>query len=109
MTGASRFGIPAVREAVRRRVEETSLRYVAAEIPMSFSGLRSFLDGGTPQRATRARLVAWYARSRAPKAAGISREDVDAAIDLLVIYLAEDDRPLVRDRRLQEILRRLEP
>jgi len=30
--------------------QETSLREVADEVGMSWSGLRSFIDGGSPQR-----------------------------------------------------------
>jgi hypothetical protein len=99
----SRFGLDTVRKAVRRSVDRTSLRQVADEIPMSFSGLRSFLEGGTPQPATRGKLVAWYSRSRGKRSPGVQREDVNAAIELLRAYVAEDERPQIRARRRREI------
>lgn len=101
MTG-SRFGIETVREAARRRVAETSLRELADEIPMSFSGLRSFLKGGTPQPATRAKLVAWYAHSRGGKR--VSKRDVEAALSLIKAYIAEAPTPQLRDRRRRQIM-----
>lgn len=106
MTG-TRFGIETVREAVRRRVADTSLRQVAAEIPMSFSGLRSFLEGGTPQLATRANLVAWYAERATVARSEVRREDVDMAIAFLRIYLDSSRRPQIRARKLADILKRL--
>lgn len=107
MTGSPRFGIETIREAVRRRVAETSLRQVAEEIPMSFSGLRSFLRGGYPQQATRGKLVAWYARYRRRGESKQSRDDVEAAITLLALYLREFPSVEVRDRRLRVIVDRL--
>jgi hypothetical protein len=101
---AQRFGLETVREALRRRVEETTLRDVADEIPMSFSGLRSFLKGGTPQPATRAKLVAWYASRRGKR---LSKADVDAAIDLLSEFISEAGAGPARARRLRQIVERL--
>lgn len=106
MTGAPRFGIETVREALRRRVEERTLREVADEIPMSFSGLRFFLRGGTPQPATRAKLVAWYAQSRRGKR--VSKYDVEAAVDLLLEYVSEPASEQARDRRRRKIVERFE-
>lgn len=106
MTSSQRFGIETVRQAVRERVAETSLRAVADEVPMSFSGLRFFLRGGTPQPATRAKLVAWFSRSR--RTARVSAQDVDAALDLLAAYIAEGGSTQLRERRRRRVLSRLE-
>lgn len=102
---AHRFGLETVREAVSRRVEETTLRQVADEIPMSFSGLRSFLKGGTPQPATRAKLVAWYAHARGGRR--ISKRDVEAALSLIQAHIAEPPTQQLRDRRRRQIMNRL--
>lgn len=102
---AQRFGLETVREALRRRVEETTLREVADEIPMSFSGLRSFLRGGTPQPATRAKLIAWYAQSR--RAKQVSMRDVHAATDLLLEYIGEASSEQAKARRRRAIIERL--
>ena len=70
MTGLPRLTIAVVRDAIRQRVDETSLRDIADEVGMSWSGLKSFLDGGSPQRRTREMLVRWY--SSQPKRAAAS-------------------------------------
>lgn len=106
MTG-TRFGIETIREAVRRRVAETSLRQVADEVPMSFSGLRSFLHGGSPQSATRGRLVAWYIQSRRKGQGRVRREDVDGAIALLRQYVREISQTTAREKRQREIIARI--
>lgn len=107
MTRFPRFGLEVVRAALRRRVTSTSLRHVAAEIPMSFSGLRSFLRGGMPQAATRAKLVTWYVRFRDRREGWVSREDVDAAITLLSVYVREPAGTAYRTQRLQSLIQRL--
>src|SRR5437879_831944 len=100
MTG-TRFGLETVRSAVRQRVAETSLREVAAEIQMSFSGLRSFLGGGRPQAATRARLATWYVRSRNKRR--IRRDDLNMAIALMSEYIRGDGHAGTISRRLAEL------
>jgi hypothetical protein len=107
MTG-TRFGIETIREVVRRRVAETSLRQVADEIPMSFSGLRSFLRGGTPQPATRAKLVSWCVQARTKRRSVLSETDVQTAIELLRAYLYQHPSKAIQARRRAEILGRLE-
>src|SRR5665647_274017 len=102
-----RMTIAVVRAAAGKRVAETSLREVADEIGMSFSGLRSFLEGGSPHAGTRTKLVRWYyARSeRSPEA---PREDRETAIALLLSYLRDESKPrAVRERRLREVIDRL--
>jgi hypothetical protein len=102
---SSRFGIASVREAVRKRVAETSLRDTADEIGMSFSGLRSFVRGATPHAATRAKLVSWYSGGRSSGAAG--KADVAAAISLLAGYVSSAATASVKRRRLEEIVRQI--
>lgn len=107
MTGSRRFSVETIREAVRRRLADISLRELAAEIPMSFSGLRSFAAGGNPHPKTRAHLVAWYATSQGDRKRRVPKADVEAAIELLRAYLDEDGREGIRSRRRAEIMRRL--
>lgn len=52
----------AIRQALRREAERTSLRAVAREVGMTPTGLRGVLDGATPYATTRARLRAWHFR-----------------------------------------------
>lgn len=58
--------VAALRAALREAVEASSLRAVAAEIGMSFNGLRSFIAGGSrkPQAATVQKVRHWYGKTR---------------------------------------------
>lgn len=96
-----------LRDAVRKRVEETTLRVVADEVGMSFSGLRSFLEGTNPQPRTVEMLVQWYyARSKRSTAA--PREDVETAIAVVRSYIRDASKPRkVRERLRREIIDRL--
>lgn len=49
-----------LRDVLRRRVEEASLRQAAREVGMSPTGLRKFLDGADPYSETRRKLERWY-------------------------------------------------
>jgi len=56
--------VTVLRQAVARGVATVSLRRAAAEIGLSPNGLKNFLAGAAPRRATRARLEAWLAGRR---------------------------------------------
>ena len=55
-------GVPmgVLREAVRERVELTSIREVAREVGMAHTTLADFLKGTEPYGANRAKLRTWY-------------------------------------------------
>jgi hypothetical protein len=111
MPSNATFSLRTLREAVVRRVEETSIRAVAEEIGMSRSGLHVLLRGSTPQPATRAKLVRWYVEQRGTPPTqpdAVTAADVDAALRLLMIYVAQDGRESVQERRVREIVRRFE-
>jgi hypothetical protein len=78
---------------------------------MSYTAYRSFVRGAKPQRETRARLLAWY--TRLPGDNGSSKEDVEAAITLLVQNVGEASTPALARRRaiafLDALLRELAP
>jgi hypothetical protein len=100
-----------LRDAVRRRVEQTSIRVVAEEIGMSPSGLHILLRGSRPHPATREKLVRWYVEQRdAQETRGepVSPVDVDVALQLLMLYVTQDARETVQRRRIREIVRRFE-
>lgn len=106
MTGTPRFSVDALREAIRKRVAETSLREVAAEIGLpSYSALNRFLHGDTksPHPRTRQRMAEWYYRRNAAQP-GIQQQDVEFA--KAVLHAWTDDRTkakTVRERRKREI------
>ena len=80
----------AIRAALRREAERTSLRSVAREVEMTPSGLRGVLDGATPYASTRARLRAWYfrwQRGREPTAA-----EADELMRLLLRRVPDPER-----------------
>ena len=101
------FGVEAIRKLVRERVAASSLRAVAAEIPMSKSGLDSFLQGRSPYSSTRPKLAAWYVRNRG-QGRPVSEGELDAAVALLVGYIIRDERKDVRRERLLGLVARLE-
>ena len=54
--------VDTLREAVRLRVEDTSLRQTAREIGISHPGLRDFLNGSEPYGPNLLKLREWHAR-----------------------------------------------
>lgn len=74
---------------------------------MSFSGLRSFLEGRSPQRRTLEKLMRWY-YLRSTRQVAATREDVEGAIALVLGYLHDESKPRsVRERQLREVIERL--
>jgi len=93
------YGMSVIRQAARRRAKATSIRALADEIGMSYTGCRAFLGGGKPHPETRRRLVAWYSALKAGSALRSSIEDMDLAVDLLVRYIQRAGTPqMVRER-----------
>lgn len=110
MAGKATFSLAAVREALRKHAEDTSLHLAADAVGMSYTGLRGFLAGGKPHPKTREKLVDWYAHHRSERATGrasIAVEDVDAAIAFLKRYIAADGRERLSDYRAREVAKRL--
>ena len=54
--------VEVLREAVRLRVESSSLRLAAGEIGMSHSALRAFLNGSDPYGRNLTKLREWHGR-----------------------------------------------
>lgn len=96
-----RFGIGTLRKAATAAVERASIRSVAAEIGMSYTGLRAFLAGGSPHEETRRRLLAWYLKGQG--GGQVSSADVRAAIETLVTYLGEASTPSMTEERVVAI------
>lgn len=100
MTGAGQ-GVAGLRSQVRQAVEASSLRAVAEEIGMSWSGLRSFLEGTTPHPSTIAKLLAWSGTKRT---ASPSRRDMLSAIEVMADYIEGVPSPEGRRKRLLGVL-----
>jgi hypothetical protein len=83
------FGVAAIRAFAKARAEATSLHAVAAEIPMSYTAFRHFLQGGKPQAATVAKLIAWYGECRQGGDSSEPSEDVEAALVLLIRFIGQ--------------------
>ena len=79
-----------LREAATRSVVATSLRQVAAEIGMSLTGLRKFLDGPRPYSATVRKLERWYVTHETRK---VTAAAVISAIEVLIQHLPPAKRP----------------
>ena len=107
MTGRTPLSDAVLRGALQKRVDESSLRAMEAETGISFSNIRSFLRGASPQRATREKLVRWY-YSRGKGVPTIPPDDVANAVALLRVYFRDESKPLaVRERRRREVMDRL--
>jgi hypothetical protein len=105
MTGEPRRTLSTLRDAVRGRVEATSLRVVADEIGMSFSGLRTFLQGARPNEATRSKVVAWYVSSQQGSKGSITG-DTDVATALVAAFVARASGK-AKTRRAVDAMRRV--
>ena len=104
--------VPTLREAVREAVTRTSLRAVADDVPMSSSGLHSFLNGGRPYARTIRLLTAWFVRHHGASgaAAALGGEKLSAAVDAAVGLLVAHLPPAARvgaARRLVATIRTL--
>ncbi len=113
MPALKRFGVPNFRELAKLRVSQSSLRAVADDIGMSFSGLRSFLDGTAPHEDTVQKLTAWYLRVRDAgppskrKSDRPERAEVDAAIARLERYIIAAPTERERAERVRDVSARL--
>lgn len=98
-----RSGVPVriLREAALRRVEETSLREAAAEMGLSWSGLRTFLKGTDPYSPTVQKLREWYERTGQGRAPAI--EQVREMVDSLSAHLPEESREQATDELADQI------
>jgi hypothetical protein len=93
-------GIGVIRAAAQTRADGSSLRTVAKEIGLSYTGLRAFLRGGKPQAETRRRLVAWYGRLKSGSASYPSPE---LAVDLLLNYIRQAGTPQLIRERIEDV------
>lgn len=82
--------VEAIREAARMAVSQSSLRAVARAVGLSPMGLRNFLDGTQPYRATLRKLTIWYVRHGAQGGAGT--DVIRSAMSLMLEGLPEDSR-----------------
>lgn len=89
MAGKSGPVVPveALRSAVLKASEESSLRQVAFEVGMSVSGLHSFVGGGRPYSSTVSKLIRWFHGQLDRTEGATSRKDADRALRLLTAHL----------------------
>ena len=83
--------VEAIRHAAGVAVEATSLRSVAAQVGMSPTGLRHFLNGRTPYSATLRKLTAWFVRHEAERQ-GFSAPVAQASLSVLLEAIPEGAR-----------------
>jgi hypothetical protein len=81
-----------LREAVRERVEASSLRHVARQVGMSPTGLRKFLEGGIPYQKSRRRLFDWLQRENGVPGAEGAGGGMSGALASLVAELPPERR-----------------
>ena len=107
MPRGPKFGFDRIRAFAHARVRETSLREVARDVGMSYSGLHSFLRGGEPYLRTRERLRAWYLRTHHQGAPPPTHEEVDAALMVLTQHLHRGGVQQVSEAEVQSLIARL--
>ena len=93
----------ALRDAVRARIQATSLRRTAREVGLSPSGLQGFLDGAHSYGPTLHRLREWYVRVQVTVPGPISPDTADAAAHLLTRHVALPERTGAYRRFLQSL------
>jgi hypothetical protein len=92
----------AIRQAADEAVRAVSLRSVAVAIGMSPTNLRHFINGQTPYRATRRKLIAWYVRYQLDRRA-FSGDTARAAMEVLLEGIPADQVNAV-ERQLLDAL-----
>jgi hypothetical protein len=83
-----------LREALRRRVEQTSIRTVAVEVKMSHGGIYNLVSGKVaPYGKTLAKLRAWYLHQWAEGGEGLSAPAARNLIDQMLVSIPRAVRP----------------
>jgi hypothetical protein len=95
--------VTVLRAAAKSHAEEVGLRTAAAQIGMSFSGLRTFLEGTTPHPSTVAKLRAWYATTPAGRA--LTAAQARANLAALLEGVPEEQQAVVRREFLDAVER----
>ncbi|HSU15445.1 hypothetical protein [Longimicrobium sp.] len=86
--------IESLREALRRRVEETSVRQVAAEVKMSHGGIYNLVAGDVvPYGKTLAKLRAWYVERTLRGGGGFTATAARYVIDQMLENVPRAVRP----------------
>jgi hypothetical protein len=78
--------VEVLRAALKKRVEETSLRVAATEVGLSWKGVDKLIAGTNPQPATVRKLTDWYVRRSALSEEPAS-ETAQAALSVLTRHL----------------------
>ena len=77
--------IELLRNALRRRVETTSVRQVAAEVKMSHGAIFNLINGQVvPRGKTLSKLRAWYVEQSSGGGAGLTLEAASFLVDLML-------------------------
>jgi hypothetical protein len=93
--------VDVLRDALRERVAESSLRVAGEEVGMSWKWVDKFLAGAQPQPATRRKLTEWYIRRVASRDEEPASETAQAALAILVRHLPPAERAEVVDKFIE--------
>jgi hypothetical protein len=92
--------VEVLREAVRQRVLDASLRVVAAEISVSHRGLEGFIKGARPHPQTVRKLTEWHLKRAAAGETTVTPELAQAAVGVLLQHLPPGRREQAAGRLL---------
>ncbi len=94
-----------LREALRRRVEQTSIRQAASEVKMSHGGIYNLVQGGVvPYGKTLAKLRTWYLAHWAAGGESLSTEAAHYLLSEMLGSVPREQRSLAT----LELLNRIE-
>jgi predicted transcriptional regulator len=106
MPGEGVLNLDTIRATVARLAKRRkSVRRIADEIGLSYTGLRWFLDGGKPQRESRRRLMAWYAGLAKDARTRLASEELAIATQLLANRVRSATTPALKRKRTRELIR----
>ncbi len=103
MTRSQGVSIAELRQALQSRLQNTSLRQLAEEVGMSWSGLRTFLRGTEPYSVTTHKLTVWYTRYLGGHQQETDADAARAALTVLLRHVTPSRRHEVQQQILKVI------
>jgi hypothetical protein len=92
-----------LRDALRQRTRETSLRAVGREVGHSWKGIEKILEGNDPHPSTLRKLTDWYLRHFVSQEEQPATETARAALAVLVYHLPVGQRQAAAMRLLDTL------
>lgn len=92
-----------LRDALAKRVEETSLRWTARECGLSPTGVKKVILGSNMYSPTKRKLRRWYISHACLSSGEVSKVDAESAIGVLTFDLPPQYRRATQDDLLNRL------